>query len=75
MKTKQKTSLKFDSKQDIRDAILGMLEKEKVTKDEIFESIQSDYDIATSELRAIVKEIRTEFLTKLNVLQSGIVRL
>lgn len=75
MKTKQQTSLKLDSKQDIRDAILGMLEKDKVTKDEIFESIQSDYDIATSELRAIVKEIRTEFLTKLNVLQSGIVRL
>ena len=75
MKTKQQTSLKIDSTQDIRDAILGMLEKDKVTKDEIFESIQSDYDIATSELRAIVKEIRTEFLTKLNVLQSGIVRL
>ena len=75
MKTKQQTSLKLDSKQDIRDAILGMLEKDKVTKDEIFESIQSDYGIATSELRAIVKEIRTEFLTKLNVLQSGIVRL
>ena len=75
MKTKQKTFLKSDSKQDIRDAILSMLEQEKVTKDEIFESIQSEYDVATSELRTIIREIRTEFLTKLNVLQSGIVRL
>ena len=75
MKTKQKISLSQKTKQDIREDILGLLEKEEITKDEIFESVQDEYSIATSELRVIVKEIRTEFLNKLNVLQSGIVRL
>lgn len=75
MKTAQKSSLKSDSNHDIRNAILNMLEKEKITREEIFESIQSDFEIETSELRGIVREIRTEFLKKLNILQSGIVRL
>ena len=75
MKTKQKISLSQKTKQDIREDILGLLEKEEITKDEIFQSVQDEYSIATSELRVIVKEIRTEFLNKLNVLQSGIVRL
>ena len=75
MKTKQKSSLTVQSKQDIRNAILEMLEQDQITREEIFESVQSSYGVGTSELRTIVREIRTEFLTKLNVLQSGIVRL
>ena len=75
MKTKQKTSLSQKTKQNIRNDILGLLEDEKMTRDEIFESVQNEYSVATSELRVIVREIRTDFLNKLNVLQSGIVRL
>ena len=75
MKTKQKSSLTLQSKQDIRNTILDMLEQDQITREEIFESVQSSYGVGTSELRTIVREIRTEFLTKLNVLQSGIVRL
>ncbi len=75
MKTKQKSSLTLKSKQDIRGAILDMLEQDQITREEIFQSVQSDYGVGTSELRTIVREIRTEFLNKLNVLQSGIVRL
>ena len=75
MKTKQKSSLTLQSKQDIRNTILEMLEQDQITREEIFESVQSSYGVGTSELRTIVREIRTEFLTKLNVLQSGIVRL
>ena len=75
MKTKQKTSLSQQTKRDIRNEILGLLEEEKMTRDEIFESVQNEYSVATSELRVIVREIRTDFLNKLNVLQSGIVRL
>ena len=75
MTTKQKTSLSQKTKQNIRHEILSLLEEEKITRDEIFESVQNEYSIATSELRVIVREIRTDFLNKLNVLQSGIVRL
>ena len=75
MTTKQKTSLTQKTKQNIRHEILSLLEEEKMTRDEIFESVQNEYSIATSELRVIVREIRTDFLNKLNVLQSGIVRL
>ena len=75
MKTKQKTSLTQETKQDIRKTILTLLEEEKITKDEIFQSVQTNYGVATSELRTIVREIRSDFLNKLNVLQSGIVRL
>ena len=75
MKTKQKLTLSQKTKQDIRQEILSLLEEEKITRDEIFKSVQDEYAIATSELRVIVREIRTEFLNKLNVLQSGIVRL
>lgn len=75
MTTKQKTSLSQKTKQNIRHEILNLLEEEKITRDEIFESVQNEYSIAQSELRVIVREIRTDFLNKLNVLQSGIVRL
>ena len=75
MTTKQKTSLSQKAKLDIRHEILSLLEEDKITRDEIFESVQNEYSIATSELRVIVREIRTDFLNKLNVLQSGIVRL
>ena len=75
MTTKQKTSLSQKTKQNIRHEILNLLEEEKITRDEIFEYVQNEYSIATSELRVIVREIRTDFLNKLNVLQSGIVRL
>ena len=75
MKTKQKSSLTLQSKKDIRNSILEMLEQDQITREEIFESVQSNYGVGPSELRTIVREIRTEFLNKLNVLQSGIVRL
>ena len=75
MKTKQKLTLSQKTKQDVRQQILCLLEKKKITRDEIFASVQDEYAIPTSELRVIVREIRTDFLKKLNVLQSGIVRL
>ena len=75
MKAKQKLTLSQKTKQDVRQQILSLLEEKKITRDEIFKSVQEEYAVPTSELRVIVREIRAEFLKKLNVLQSGIVRL
>jgi len=75
MRTKQKTSLTQNTKHHIRQEILTLLEDEKITRNEIFHSVQAEHEVTTSEFRAIVREIRTEFLHKLDVLQSGIVRL
>lgn len=75
MKTKQKLALSQKTRHEVREQILTLLEEKKITRDDIFKSVQEEYTIPTSELRVIVREIRTEFLNKLNVLQSGIVRL
>jgi len=75
MKTKQKTLSSYDKKKTIHKAILSLLDEGNMTKTEIFELIQGKYEINNSYIRSIVKEIKSDYLSKLHVLQSGMVKL
>ena len=72
---KKKTSQKFKKNNDeIRKTVLFLLDKNDVTKAEIVEQIEKKYNISKAEIRNIVREIKTDFITKLNVLQSGMIK-
>ena len=74
MKSKQNVSLKTKVKQNIKDEILSLLDQDKITKTEILDHVQEEFKINNSDMRVILREIRTDFLKKLTVLQSGVVK-
>ena len=61
-------------KKEVKNEILSMLDQNDITKKDIFDNIQDDFKINDSDLRVIFREIRSDFLKKLTVLQSGVVR-
>ncbi|KAF6242837.1 hypothetical protein C6988_06555 [Nitrosopumilus sp. b1] len=61
--------------QNLYNEILSLLDKDGVTKKEIFEQLQEKHKVAPSEIRNSMRQVRADFLKKLNVLQSGVVRI
>lgn len=74
MKTKQALSMKKNA-QNLYDEILSLLDKDGVTKKEILEVLQEKHKVDPSEIRNSMRQVRADFLKKLNVLQSGVVRI
>ena len=74
MKTKQALSMKKNT-QNLYNEILSLLDKDGVTKKEIFEQLQEKHKVDPSEIRNSMRQVRADFLKKLNVLQSGVVRI
>ena len=75
MKTKGKVSLKENKKHDVKKTILSLLEKENMTKKEILEQVEQTYSMPKAEVRNIIREVRGDFIKKLNVLQSGFIKI
>ena len=71
MKTEQ-TSIQIKK---IRKEIFHLLDQKEMSKKELFENIEINYDISKSELRHIVREMKKDLIKKLNILQSGIVKI
>lgn len=61
--------------QNLYDEILSLLDKDGVTKKEILEVLQEKHKVDPSEIRNSMRQVRADFLKKLNVLQSGVVRI
>ena len=61
--------------QNLYNEILSLLDKDGVTKKEIFEQLQEKHKVDPSEIRNSMRQVRADFLKKLNVLQSGVVRI
>lgn len=62
------------NKQEVKKTVLVLLEKENVTKAEIMEDIEKKFVISRAEIRNIIREIRTDLIEKLKVLQSGLIK-
>lgn len=58
--------------QQIKIQIYRLLEEGSYSKKQIIEKIEESYDVKKSEIRGIMKEIRSDFVKKLNILQSGV---
>ncbi len=74
MKSKQKTSMKNYDVDDVKNKILSLLDK-GVKKDKILKTLEHEFEVTNSDLRNIIRSIRTDFIKKLNVLQPGAVHL
>lgn len=74
MKSKQKTSMKNYDTDDVKNKILSLLDK-GVKKDKILKTLEHEFEVTNSDLRNIIRSIRTDFIKKLNVLQPGALRL
>ncbi len=74
MKSKQKTSMKNYDTDDVKNKILSLLDK-GVKKDKILKTLEHEFEVTNSDLRNIIRSIRTDFIKKLNVLQPGAVHL
>ena len=74
MKTKQTLSMKRTT-QNLYDEILSLLDKDGVTKKEILEVLQEKHKVDPSDIRNSMRQVRADFLKKLNILQSGVVRI
>jgi len=68
MKSKQKTSMKNYDTDDVKNKILSLLDK-GVKKDKILKTLEHEFEVTNSDLRNIIRSIRTDFIKKLNVLQ------
>jgi len=74
MKSKQKTSMKNYDTDDVKNKILSLLDK-GVKKDKILKTLKHEFEVTNSDLRNIIRSIRTDFIKKLNLLQPGAVHL
>jgi len=74
MKSKQKISVKNYDTNSVKNRILSLLDDE-VKKDEILKTLEHEFQITNSDLRNVIRSIRTDFIKKLNVLQPGALRL
>ena len=61
--------------QNLYDEILSLLDKDGVTKKEILEVLQEKHKVDPSDIRNSMRQVRADFLKKLNILQSGVVRI
>ena len=68
MKSKQKISMKSYDTNDVKNRILSLLDK-GVKKDKILKTLEHEFEVTNSDLRNIIRSIRTDFIKKLNVLQ------
>ena len=59
---------------DVKNMILSLLDK-GVKKDEILQTLEHEFEIKNSDLRNVIRSIRSDFIKKLNVLQPGALRL
>ncbi len=69
---KSEPSQTKQKKQQVKTQIHQLLEEGEYSKKQIIEQIEQSFDIKKSEIRGIIKEIRSDFVKKLNVLQSGV---
>ncbi len=74
MKSKQKISMKSYDSNDVKNRILSLLDK-GVKKDKILKTLEHEFEVTNSDLRNIIRSIRTDFIKKLNVLQPDAVHL
>ncbi len=74
MKSKQKISMKSYDSNDVKNRILSLLDK-GVKKDKILKTLEHEFEVTNSDLRNIIRSIRTDFIKKLNLLQPGAVHL
>lgn len=72
MKT-QNSSQHLQQNQKIRHQILSLLEDDHITKKQILETIEKEFDVNKPQIRTIMREMRSDFVKKLKILQSGIV--
>ena len=63
------------NKNEIKKTIFVLLDKTNITKDQIVDQIEEKYNIPRPEIRNIVREIKTDFRNKINVLQSGVIKI
>ncbi len=67
-----KTENSFRQNQQIKTQIYRLLDEGKYSKKQIMEKIEEAYGVKKSEIRVIMKEVRSDYVKKLNILQSGV---
>lgn len=67
-----KTENSFRQNQQIKMQIYRLLDEGKYSKKQIIEKIEEAYGVKKSEIRVIMKEVRSDYVKKLNILQSGV---
>lgn len=69
----QNSSQHPQQNQKIRHQILSLLDEDNITKKQILEKIEQEFDVNKPQIRTIMREMRSDFVKKLKILQSGIV--
>ena len=69
----QNSSQHTQQNQKIRHQILSLLDEDNITKKQILEKIEQEFDVNKPQIRTIMREMRSDFVKKLRILQSGIV--
>lgn len=71
----KKSGLNENQRKIAKKTIVELLENKEMTRSNIVKKLKQDFNLENATIRSIIREVRTDFLQKLAVLQSGVINI